>query len=129
MAGRASKAISSYGLDAICRDIADRKTLTAISEDLGVSVGSLLTWIESDSERSARVREARAATASLWDEQAEVEIRAASDPLQLAKARELAFHYRWRATKIAPREYGDKVEVAARMTLEQLVGSSLKPSE
>lgn len=38
------------------------------------------------------------------------EIRAASDPFALAKAREVASHLRWRASKIAPTDYGDKIE-------------------
>ena len=36
--------------------------------------------------------------------------------MDLAKARELAHHYRWRAAKIAPREYGDRVQVDQTVT-------------
>ena len=38
-------------------------------------------------------------------------IAAAKDALALGKARELAHHYRWRASKIAPRDYGDRMAV------------------
>lgn len=121
--------LDAYGLDAVCEDIANRKSLTAIAEEQGVSVGAFFAWLEADDERSARVREVRASTARLWDEKAEEEIRAAKDDLGLRKAKELAHHYRWRATKIAPKEYGEKFEVAAKMSLEQLVGASLPATE
>lgn len=101
--------VERYGIDAICADIANRESLTTIAIKIGVSTGTLLTWIEADPERSARAREARTATATLWDEQAEAEIRNAKDDLNLRKAKELAHHYRWRAKAIAPREYGEAV--------------------
>lgn len=100
--------LDTYGLEAVCNDIADRKSLTAIAEHVGVSIGTLLTWVDKDAERSARVREARRAVARLWDEQAETEIRGAGDDFELRRAKELAHHYRWRASKISP-EYGDAV--------------------
>ncbi len=107
----ARQAIDAFGLDALCEAITDRKTMTAISEEIGVSIGSLLTWIEANPERSARVKDVRRATARIWDEQAETEIRAAEDDLGLRKAKELAHHYRWRASKISP-EYGDRQVLA-----------------
>lgn len=108
----AREAIDAYGLDSVCQNISNRMSLTAIAGEVGVSIGSLLTWIEAEPERSARVRETRAATARLWDELAEDEIRTASDDMSLKKAKELAHHYRWRAAKIAPREYGDRQVLA-----------------
>lgn len=101
-----------FGVDAVCERLAEGMSLTAIATEIGVSKGSLLGWLAADTDRSARAREARALSARCWDEQAEAEIRGASDSLSLAKARELAQHYRWRATKIAPRDYGDKVQLA-----------------
>lgn len=104
--------LDAYGVDAVCNDIADRKSLTAIAEAVGVSIGTLLTWLDKDPERSARVREARRVVARLWDEQAETEIRAAGDDFELRRAKELAHHYRWRAAKVAPAEFGDKLQHA-----------------
>ena len=101
--------LDAYGLDAVCESIIAGGTLTFVAADAGVSLTSLLTWIEAIPERSARVREARAATGRLWDEKAETEIREAADEFGLKKAKELAHHYRWRASKIAAREYGDAV--------------------
>lgn len=110
--GEARERLDAFGIDAVCERIGDGSSLTDIAEEVTVSIGSLLTWLKADAERSARAREARRATAQSWDEQAEAELRAASDVFELAKARELASHFRWRASKIAPADYGDKVQHA-----------------
>lgn len=110
--GDARAALDAFGIEAVCDRIGDGKSLTAIAEEIPVSIGSLLTWIKGDPERSARAREARQATAQGWDEMAEAELRNAADAFELAKARELASHFRWRASKIAPADYGDKVQLA-----------------
>lgn len=102
--------LDAYGTDTLCADIADTKTLTAIALSLKVSIGSLLTWIDSDLERSARVREVRISTARLWDEKAESCIANAPDEFELKRAKEMAHHYRWRAAKIAPKDYGDRIQ-------------------
>ena len=83
--------------------------MTKISEEIGVSIGTLISWLDDDVERSARVKEARARSAKFWDEKAEAVIAEAPCKFELERARELAHHYRWRAKAIAPREYGDKV--------------------
>ena len=108
--GSAQKKLNAIGIDAICEHIGDGKSLTSIAREADVSIGSLTAWLNADAERSARAREVRADTARLWDEKAEEEIRRATDPFELGIARELAHHYRWRAAKIAPREYGDKLQ-------------------
>ena len=127
MAIKNSGRISDYGLDAICEDISDGVTMRAISEKLGVTPGALTHWIANDDQRSARVNEARRQTAILWDEDAVAELKA-STPETLCIAREVASHYRWRASKIAPAVYGDKVQVNASLTLESLVNQSLQIS-
>ncbi len=102
--------ISAYGLDALCMAIVGGETLTAIAKRLTVAIAALLTWIDADSERSARVKEARIKAARAWEEAALDQIQDAKDPFELAKAKEAAHHLRWRASKIAPREYGDKLQ-------------------
>ena len=101
--------IDAIGIDALAQKIADGMSMTGIAAEVGVSIGTLLVWVDQDPERSARAREARIMSARIWDERAEAGIESASDPFELSRAKELAHHYRWRASKIAPREYGDKV--------------------
>lgn len=110
---RAKLKLNRLGVDGVCEAICSEKSLTQIALEAGVSVPSLLVWIEADPERSARVREARRIMARMWDEKAERLIGEATDEFELKKAKELAHHYRWRAAKIAPKEYGDKVELSS----------------
>lgn len=98
-------------IDDVCARLAAGETQRDIGESYGMSPGGFSMWLSADPERAARAREARGMAAVLWDESAEAEIRGASDQFELSRAKELAQHYRWRATKIAPRLYGDKVAV------------------
>lgn len=97
-----------YGIDWVCERIGDECTLTAIAKEAGAVTSTLLDWINANAERSARVKTARSQMAAVWDERATEVIAAATTPFELAKARELAQHYRWRASKISP-AYNDKV--------------------
>ena len=101
--------IEAFGIEAVCERLANGVTMTAIAEEIGVTVGKLSQWIASDDEHSARAREARIHAARIWDEKALSVIEQALDPFELQRAKELAHHYRWRASKTAPKEYGDKV--------------------
>lgn len=102
-------ALDALGIDAVCNKILDGETLTNIAISAKVSIGTLLTWLASNPEYSARAREARIQAAKGWDEEALALIKGAVDVFALAKAREAAQHLRWRASKIAPRDYGDKL--------------------
>ena len=101
--------IDAFGIEAVCERLADGVTMTAIAEEIGVTVGKLSQWIASDEEHSARAREARIHAARIWDEKALSVVEQAQDLFELQRAKELAHHYRWRASKISPKEYGDKV--------------------
>lgn len=101
--------MDAYGIDKVCEDIAEGRSLRAIAEKAKSSLTRLLAWIEADPDRSARVRDARSSMARVWDDKAESEIREAKDEFELRKAKELAHHYRWRASKVAPKEYGDRI--------------------
>lgn len=103
--------IEAVGIEEIGERLAGGKTLTKIASELEVSTGALFNWIEANPERSARVRACRALSARIWDDKATEVIEAASEPFELAKAKELSHHYRWRSSKIAPKEYGDKLDV------------------
>lgn len=84
--------------------------MTAIAQEVGVTTGQLSQWIAGDDKHSARAREARIHAARIWDEKALEVIEKALDPFELQRARELAQHYRWRASKTAPKDYGDKLQ-------------------
>lgn len=102
-----------YGLteEAILERIEDGDSLSEIAASVGKNRSMLTRWIAQDEQRSARARSVRALAAAAWDEKAEAEIRQASDPFELSKAKELSHHYRWRASKIGHKEYGDKLDL------------------
>ena len=106
----ASQRMAKYGEDRVVADLAEGSSLTDLARGICVSKGVLLTWIAADPDRSARAREARTHAARLWDEKAIEVIELAGDPFELSRAKELAHHYRWRASKTAPREYGEKIQ-------------------
>lgn len=99
-------------IDALCAMIEDGEPLAACAEKLGRSRQSLYEWINYDPLRSARVNESRKRSAAAIIERTRANIEAATNPFSLAKAKELAHHDRWHASKIAPKEYGDKIDVA-----------------
>jgi hypothetical protein len=103
------KLLDAEGIEAICERLIAGETQTAIAADIGVSKGLLCAWL-AEPEHSARAREARILAASAYADLALAAIKDAPDPFELARARELASHYRWQASKASPQEYGDKVE-------------------
>lgn len=106
--------LDNLGIDAICARITAGESQQSIVDSLGISKVRLAEWLAADPNRSARTREARAASAAYWDERAEIEIEKLTDDSKagsIAKRRELASHYRWRASKYAPKDYGDKLDL------------------
>lgn len=107
--------LDKIGVEQVCEMIRNGQPYREIAETAAVSVGALIAWLNADRERSARVREARSLTAAWWDQQAEYEIRTAPEtPEGIAKARELAQHFRWRSKMVDPANYGDKVDLHHR---------------
>jgi len=107
--GEAEARIDKLGLEALCDRLVAGETMTSICKSINVTKGSMGRWVALTDERRDRVREARIASAEAFDELAEEGIRNAKNPLALARARDLAHHYRWRSSKVDPRRYGDKL--------------------
>ena len=123
--GDKAKSLDTLGLDWLCDKLTAGETQTAICLELGMGIATLGRWIAADAERSARVREARIAAARSFDEKAEEGLRLAGDPFSLARAKELAHHYRWKASKADPRGYGEKIEIDQKTTLTDLTDEQL----
>lgn len=119
--------LDAIGIEAICERMMAGETMTGIAESIGVSKGSMIAWIASDADRSAHAKEARIVSARHWDDQAE-RVLLDSDELvtgSIAKARELASHYRWRAKCYAPRDYGDKIAIDAEVKVSDATDEQL----
>lgn len=98
------------GVDWVLEQVVSGQSLQNIAALADVSIGSLVNWLSRDAERERLVLEARRRMAVLWDEQAFALIESAQTPLELQRAQQMAWHLRWRASKMAPRVYGDKVQ-------------------
>lgn len=99
--------------DAILQRVTGGESLRSICVASDMPAESTVrTWGASNLGFGERLRQAREASASHWDEQAErVLVEAPSTREELARAKELAQHYRWRALKYAPRDYGERVDL------------------
>lgn len=117
--GQAKAKLNSLGIDEVCSDILAGASLTSIAAALGVGLATLVEWLAADPERSARARAARALAAIAWDEEAERLLREATDGFALSKAKEIAHHLRWRASKISP-SYSEKAEIRAAPVVRPL---------
>jgi hypothetical protein len=103
--------LDAIGSEQIALRIANGETYREIAASAGVSLGLLCHWIEADDERRHACARAREVSAQAFEERAQEEIEGAQDQFELAKAKELAVHWRWRAKAVNPRRYGDKVAV------------------
>ncbi len=95
--------------DQILERIEGGESINHIALSIKVNRSTLCRWLDADLQRSARAKTSRRISAQSYDEKAESCIEEAADPFELSKAKELAHHYRWRASKIDP-AYGDKVD-------------------
>jgi hypothetical protein len=108
-----SRAVAKLS-DHVLERLAAGESLRVICRDPGMpSERAVRIWVAEDREGfAARYRAAREVSAEHWDNEAERVLREAPpDRDEIARARELASHYRWRASKLAPREYGDRIDV------------------
>lgn len=118
--GEALAKLDRLGLEAIVDRVSGGETQTSICRDLGITYGVLVRWIAGDSERSARLREARITAAAAYADEAKDLIAKARTAFELAQARELGFHLRWQASKANPRDFGDKLQVDQTTTVLNL---------
>lgn len=93
----------------ICDQIADGKSLRTIclADDIP-NRSTVLRWLDVNAVFAAKYARAREAQGDVMDEMIADEARAAT-PETAAVARVRIDAYKWRASKLAPKRYGDKV--------------------
>lgn len=100
-------------IDQIVELILEGLSFRKIAERLNIALTTLHDFT-SKAEHSARVREALEYSAQTFDDKAEeVLLMAKSNLIEIQRARELAQHYRWKASKRNPRKYGDKIDLTS----------------
>lgn len=100
-------------IDLIIEMIMNGDSYRVIAKKFKCGLGNLHAFT-TKAEHSARVREALEISAASYDEKAEEvlrNIKKNSNVVEMARARELAQHYRWKAGKRNPRKYGDRSQV------------------
>lgn len=100
-------------LDNIVEMILQGDSYKTIAQKLNIGLTKLHEFT-SNTNHSARVREALIISASTFADKAEeVLLNAKRDSIEIQRARELAQHYRWKASKRAPKVYGDKLDLTS----------------
>lgn len=118
--GESQAKLDAFGEDTVRARFVDGKLIADVAREVGVSSGALLAWLDATPERSARAREARQLGASVLEEKAQQALEEADTAFKLQKARELAHHLRWKASKLNPRQFGDKLALGAAEGLPPL---------
>lgn len=137
--GEKTAKIAEIGIDQVCYMIQHEDLSYAeIASRFYVSTNTLVNWLEADAARSARAKAARVASAKRCDElalEALHNIPDGADKAVIARQREIASHYRWRAKVRNPAEFGDKVQTELSgeikvspitQLLESVSGTALK---
>lgn len=107
-------------IETIIELITEGKTYREIAMDLKVPKTVLMDFT-ANPDHSARVREALEYSADTYADKAEqVLIDAKSNLVEIQRAKELAQHYRWKASKRSPKRFGDRLEVDAPNGLIQV---------
>jgi len=97
-------------LEVVFEDIYNGLSYRAMAEKYGMSLTLLFEFLHNP-EHSARIKEVRQASADMDSDRAEqVLIESEGTMAEVTRARELAQFYKWRASKKAPKYYGDKLE-------------------
>lgn len=104
------------------------ETYRRIADAHNVDISTLYSWFhkKANIERYAAALTARA---DFYAEKAEEFIlNAPSDKVELMRARELAHHWRWRASKSNPNKYGERasIDLQGKLEVHQITGMEIK---
>lgn len=103
-------------LDEILDLFADGETFRGVARIVGVSTRTLnkfLTRKDNVEQYYAVLQESSDSYASMAEEALR---NSPADKIEIQRARELAHHYRWMASKRNPKRYGDKLDVDAKVS-------------
>ncbi len=112
----------------ILASMEDGKSLRAACADAGVSTPAFLRWVDADRELQEQYARARARLLdSKAEELEEIGHRAANaeSAVEVAGLKLLSDNQKWLLSKLAPKKYGDKLEIDqttrfADLTVEQI---------
>lgn len=108
----------------VITDLCNGLSYYKIGEKYNVSPAAVSEWVN-EGEYSARARSAITLSAQYWDYEAERVLLEAKDPVEIARARELAQHYRKRSAVRDKKGYSEKIELDATVKKEPIDISEL----
>jgi hypothetical protein len=121
-----------YAVDAVA-DIQERviteiqagRSLRQVCKDDGMPhFATVLRWITADGQFATKYARARTAQAdTLFDRMEEVEESVANGSMDSHAARVVLDSMRWRASKLAPKIYGDRLDVSVTDTRISITGA------
>lgn len=134
-AATTAQTLDAIGIDAVCEQVADCITLREIAASAGVSKGSLISWLAGYPDQYARAREAQAETLaedllSIADDASrdtytDADGNTKTDQEVVARSRLRIDARKWLAGKMAPKKYGDKLDITAAVTTSTLTDDQL----
>lgn len=96
-------------IDEIVEHIIDGKTFRQIAELYDVTIGTVHNFLTLE-ENAVRAKAALQLSATSYaDKGDEILLNCKGTKEEIMRARELAQHYRWKAAKRSPKEYGERV--------------------
>jgi hypothetical protein len=112
--------LDAVGIEAVCERVSDCETLQSIADSVGVSKGTLITWLARHADQYVRAREAQAD--KLAEDILAIADDGSNDTYQtddgevtnhdvIARSRLRVDARKWLAGKMAPKKYGDKLAV------------------
>lgn len=104
--------LDAVGIDAVCLRIAELDSLRTIAKSIGISVWSLTAYLDDHAEQYTR---ARALQSDAMIEQGLEIVDDICDAETTADVQRARLRYdarRWYASKLAPKKYGDKIEIS-----------------
>lgn len=127
--GKAHEFLERFGEDSMIESVCAGSTISELASDLGVPVKALSDWIGSKESRRHRFLWARAVSAEAKEIEAYRHLDTlppTATPAEVARAKELAAHCRWQATKRNPDTYGEKRQLTVKHDVGQLSDAELE---
>jgi hypothetical protein len=106
-------------VEAICERLAEGKSLASICRDKGMpTVRTFLRWCNADDNVASAYSEALQARAEWYSERHELIAKTAVDRETAAAARVQLAALEWQLSRMAPRRYGERLDVAVDASID-----------
>jgi hypothetical protein len=108
-------------LETLCTRMADGGSVRAVAAELGVKRHTILSWANASPEWRARIHDAREAQGLAYGERCMdlvEQLLADPDPTpeHIARTRLAVDTFKWSASKLYPRIFGERIQVDQRVT-------------